>query len=119
MIELSRKYAASGFVVMAFPCNQFLWFQEPGGRDSLSQCSMARKFVPPAMMMMDKVNVFDGACTSGDAHPVFRFLCRTTNTQVRWNFGAYFLVSRTGAAEGYARVAPKSLEGRIAALCDA
>eukprot|EP00429_Kryptoperidinium_foliaceum_P053125 CAMPEP_0176078188 /NCGR_PEP_ID=MMETSP0120_2-20121206/39100_1 /TAXON_ID=160619 /ORGANISM="Kryptoperidinium foliaceum, Strain CCMP 1326" /LENGTH=96 /DNA_ID=CAMNT_0017411933 /DNA_START=182 /DNA_END=469 /DNA_ORIENTATION=- len=96
MIELSQQYASQGLVVIAFPCNQFLWFQEPGGRESLSKCSMARKFEPPAMLMMDKVNVFDGSCKSGEAHPVFRYLCRTTKTKVRWNFGAYFLVSRTG-----------------------
>ena len=44
---LYKKYEDQGFVVLGFPCNQFL-FQEPGGPESITSCSFASKKPPPA-----------------------------------------------------------------------
>jgi len=116
MVELSSRFASEGLVIMAFPCNQFLC-QEPGGRDSIAKGAASRRFEPPAMVMMDKVNVSDGR--SGEAHPAFSYLCQTTRTKISWNFGAYFLVAKTGEVQGFAGVSPNKLTDNIAALCKA
>eukprot|EP00429_Kryptoperidinium_foliaceum_P042128 CAMPEP_0176117888 /NCGR_PEP_ID=MMETSP0120_2-20121206/59232_1 /TAXON_ID=160619 /ORGANISM="Kryptoperidinium foliaceum, Strain CCMP 1326" /LENGTH=67 /DNA_ID=CAMNT_0017452197 /DNA_START=275 /DNA_END=478 /DNA_ORIENTATION=- len=67
--------------------------------------------------MMDKVNVSKGM--SGDAHPVFKYLCESTKTNIGWNFGAYFLVSKTGEVQGFAGVTPESLTDKVSDLCSA
>lgn len=59
---------------------------------------------------MDKVDV-NGPGT----HPVFNFLKTSTNTRINWNFGAYYLISKTGAVSGYERVHPNTFEVAIRA----
>jgi glutathione peroxidase len=63
---LYKKYAAQGFVVLGFPCNQF-GKQEPGGADEISRTCYINYGV--SFPMFEKVEV-NGAA----AHPVFRYL---------------------------------------------
>jgi len=65
--------------------------------------------------LMEKVNV-NGAQT----HPVFLFLKQSCpDVAIRWNFGAYFLISRDGQVEGFGGATPASLTERVDALCSA
>ncbi len=61
---------------------------------------------------MEKVDV-NGA----HAHPVFLFLKQSCEgVSIRWNFGAYFLVSRDGKVEGVSNTSPAALTERVEAL---
>lgn len=40
----------------------------------------------------------------------------STSKDISWNFGTYFLVSRSGQIERHDRVSPKDLHGRIESL---
>mmetsp|Transcript_116511 Transcript_116511/g.329538 ORF Transcript_116511/g.329538 Transcript_116511/m.329538 type:complete len:125 (+) Transcript_116511:210-584(+) len=116
MIELSEKFSSEGLIILGFPCNQFL-FQEPRGSDQIKKFAEGKGFVPPSMLLMEKANVVDGM--TGPAQPVYAYLHEKTNTEISWNFGAYFLASKTGDVEGFSKVSPKKLADKIAALCEA
>mmetsp|Transcript_59307 Transcript_59307/g.171359 ORF Transcript_59307/g.171359 Transcript_59307/m.171359 type:complete len:117 (-) Transcript_59307:70-420(-) len=116
MVQLSKRFADQGLVIVAFPCNQFL-NQEPGSADDINKKVLARSFEPPAMLLMDKVRISNGK--GGEGHPVFRYLVQKTQARIRWNFGAYFLASKTGEVQGFSGVAPKSLTEKVEALCSA
>lgn len=91
---LHRKYAARGFAVLGFPCNQF-GQQEPGTNDEIATfCETHFRVTFP---LFDKVDV------NGDtAHPLFVTLKDRApgifgTRAIKWNF-TKFLVSR-GARE--------------------
>jgi glutathione peroxidase len=90
--ELYRMYADRGFVVLAFPCNQF-GSQEPGTSEEIGDflsCNYTITFP-----VFEKIDV-NGA----DEHPFFRALKTmapgTMGTKnIKWNF-TKFLISRDG-----------------------
>jgi glutathione peroxidase len=90
--ELQQQFAARGFSVLAFPCNQF-GGQEPGDDRSIAQfCTTTYRTSFPVFA---KVEV-----NGTDAHPVFRYLKQARRgllgTQgIKWNF-TKFLVDRGG-----------------------
>ena len=112
--ELHRKYAARGFEVLAFPCNQF-GGQEPGDAEEIKNfCSLTYNVSFP---LFSKVEV-----NGKEAHPLFRFLKHAKrgllgSEAIKWNF-TKFLVDRDGAV--VARFAPltkpEELQARIEAL---
>ena len=112
--ELHKKYAARGFEVLAFPCNQF-GGQEPGdAREIKNFCSLTYGVTFP---LFSKVNV-----NGEDAHPLFSFLKHAKpgllgSEAIKWNF-TKFLVDRDGAVvERYAPLTrPEELQTRIEAL---
>ncbi len=91
--ELHEKYAARGFAVLGFPCNQF-GAQEPGSPEEIATfCSTTYGVTFP---MFEKVDV-NGA----GRHPIYAELTQIADDKgeagdVTWNFEK-FLVSADGS----------------------
>lgn len=115
MKQLSDRFASRGFTVLCFPCNQF-GFQEPQSAASIQKWTEKQGYVPPHLRLMEKVNVSDGM--TGAACSLFQFLQETTGTKITWNFGAYFLVDRSGEITSY-KTSPDKLAEPIEALLEA
>jgi glutathione peroxidase len=110
---LQQKYAARGFSVLGFPCNQF-GRQEPGSAAEIGQfCSSNYAVTFP---MFDKIEV-----NGENAHPLYRYLKGEKGgllgSAIKWNF-TKFLVDRSGKVIGrYApTTTPVQLTGDIEAL---
>lgn len=89
--SLYEKYQEQGFVVLGFPCNQFM-SQEPGTDEQIhSFCEMNFGVTFP---MFAKVDVNGPA-----AHPLFHYLTKAApgmiTDAVKWNF-TKFLVDKKG-----------------------
>lgn len=88
---LYKEYAAQGFVVLGFPCNQF-GKQEPGNADDIAQTCHINYGV--SFPMFEKVDVNGSA-----AHPIFRYLKAelpgVLGGRIKWNF-TKFLIGRDG-----------------------
>ena len=93
--QLFKKYEDQGFVVLGFPCNQFL-FQEPGGADSITSCSTSYGVTFP---------IFEKVAVKGrKQHPLYAQLSTAKTAEgkggnVKWNFEK-FLISRDGEVVG-------------------
>lgn len=110
MAKLGGEFCDRGLSVVAFPCNQFL-FQESGDAATIKAFAEGRGFVG------DHFHVMHKTCVKGPGiDPVFSYLKRETPVSITWNFGAYFLVSKTGSVEAHEGVAPKDLRNRIEEL---
>ena len=88
---LYEKYKEQGFVVLDFPCNQFL-AQAPGtGEDIHSACVLRFGTKFP---QFEKIKV-----NGKDAHPLFVYLTSQNEEKkvkkVKWNF-TKFLIARDG-----------------------
>jgi glutathione peroxidase len=110
---LRRKYAARGFEVLGFPCNQF-GAQEPGSAEEIRDFCSTRYDV--TFPMFAKVDV-----NGGDAHPLWKHLKEQKPgllgiEAIKWNFSK-FLVDREGRViERYAPTAePSTIERDIEA----
>jgi glutathione peroxidase len=90
--ELQAHYAAQGFSVLGFPCNQF-GAQEPGSEKEIAQFCATRFGV--TFPLFAKVDV------NGDAaHPLFQHLKSSApgvlgSEAIKWNF-TKFLVDQDG-----------------------
>lgn len=90
--KLYQDYAAQGFEVLAFPCNQF-GGQEPGSAEDIEQfCKVNFGLTFP---LMQKVDV-NGA----EASPLFDWMKREApglmgSKAIKWNF-TKFLIDRDG-----------------------
>ncbi|WP_346295237.1 glutathione peroxidase [Rhodopseudomonas sp. P1] len=88
---LQQKYAARGFSVLGFPCNQF-GAQEPGNEAQIAQFCSTNYGV--SFPMFAKIDV-NGA----GAHPLYKFLKDEKGgllgSAIKWNF-TKFLVDRSG-----------------------
>lgn len=99
---LHEKYAAQGFTVVGFPCNQF-GGQEPGSAEQIEEfCSTTYGVTFP---MTEKVEV-NGA----NRHPIYAALTPIADAEghqgdIRWNFEK-FLISADGKT--ITRFAPKT-----------
>lgn len=94
--HLQEKYAAKGFSVLGFPCNQFLT-QEPGTAEEIQQfCSTTYGVTFP---LLEKIDV------NGDGrHPIYEELTAVPDAAgeagaITWNFEK-FLVSPAGEVVG-------------------
>ena len=89
--ELYRKYRDRDFVVLGFPCNQFLG-QEPGTAEEIAQFCTSMYGVD--FPMFGKIEVNGEA-----ADPLYRWLKKDTpgsgDRDIEWNF-AKFLIDRQG-----------------------
>ena len=93
--QLYEKYRNQGFVILDFPCNQFL-AQAPGtAQDIHAVCSLKYNTQFP---QFDKVKV-----NGKDAHPLFVYLESQNKDnkvkKVKWNF-TKFLIGRDGTFLG-------------------
>ena len=115
--HLYEKYAARGFVVLGFPCNQF-GHQEPGSESAIAQfCELSFHVSFP---MFAKIDV-NGPGT----HPLYAFLKQSKSgllgsRAIKWNF-TKFLVDRSGrVVKRYAPMTtPASIEADIERLLGA
>ncbi|MBV6390680.1 MAG: Hydroperoxy fatty acid reductase gpx1 [Nitrosomonas europaea] len=112
--DLYRRYKDRGFVVLAFPCNQF-GHQEPGSESEIQQFCTTRYDVSFPVFAKIEVN---GANT----HPLYRYLKNEKSgvlgtKAIKWNF-TKFLVDRSGhVVRRYASAdKPESLTGDIEQL---
>ncbi len=89
---LQKKYAAQGFTVIGFPCNQF-GGQEPGTAEEISEfCAVNYGITFP---IMEKIDV-----NGPSRHEVYKALtpiadAKGTTGDIRWNFEK-FVVSADG-----------------------
>jgi glutathione peroxidase len=112
--RLYGKYRDRGFVVLGFPCNQFVG-QEPGdGAEIASFCSLNYGVTFPLFAKID-VN-------GPNQHPLFRLLKRKKSglfgsKSIKWNF-TKFLVDRKGnVVKRYGpAVQPEKIEADILKL---
>ncbi|MEU9040810.1 MULTISPECIES: glutathione peroxidase [unclassified Kitasatospora] len=111
--RLQERYAARGFTVLGFPCNQFAG-QEPGSAEEIQTfCSTTYGVSFP---LFEKIDV-----NGEDRHPLYQQLTQVADAEgqagdVSWNFEK-FLISPDGtvAARIRPRVEPEAAE-LIAAL---
>ena len=94
--RLHERYAAEGFSVLGFPCNQFMG-QEPGSPEEIATfCSTTYGVTFP---LFEKIEV------NGDGqHPIYAELTAAPDAEgkagdVQWNFEK-FLVAPSGAVVG-------------------
>jgi glutathione peroxidase len=87
--ELYQKYKDKGFVVLAFPANNFMG-QEPGSNEEIKNfCTINYKTTFP---LFSKISV-----KGADIHPLYAFLTGAEEFKgdIGWNFNK-FLISRDG-----------------------
>ena len=89
---LYEKYKDQGFVILDFPCNQFL-AQAPGTGEDIHQVCVLRFGTKFPQFEKIKVN-------GKDAHPLFVYLTSQNEEgkikKVKWNF-TKFLIGRDGS----------------------
>ena len=89
--ELYQLYKQEDFIVLGFPCNQFLK-QEPGSNAEIQTFCQLNYGV--SFPMFEKIKV-----RGNDAHPLFKYLTKQApgwfGDAVKWNF-TKFLVDRQG-----------------------
>ena len=110
---LYEKYAAEGFEVLDFPCNQFA-NQAPGDVEDI--ISFCRSKYHTTFQQFDKVDV-----NGRNATPLFSFLKKERGgmlgSDIQWNF-TKFLVDRQGKVVGRFSpvVTPDQIEDKIKEL---
>jgi glutathione peroxidase len=110
---LYREFAARGFAVLGFPCNQF-GGQEPGGSKEIAEFCASKYDV--TFPMFEKIDV-NGA----HVHPLYKYLKNEKSgllgASIKWNF-TKFLVDRAGnvTARHAPTTRPESLKKDIEAL---
>jgi glutathione peroxidase len=87
--KLHEEYAARGFTVLGFPCNQFLG-QEPGTAEEIATfCSTTYGVTFP---LFEKIDV-----NGNERHPLYEELTQTPDSadgytgDIRWNFEKFLL----------------------------
>jgi glutathione peroxidase len=89
---LQKKYAAKGFTVIGFPCNDF-GGQEPGTGEEIQQFCTTKFSV--TFPLMEKIHV-----KGAEQHPLYAALTGKDAAfpgDVKWNFGK-FLIGKDGKA---------------------
>ena len=105
--KLYDRYKYSGFVIVGFPANDFLW-QEPGSdKDIAAFCENNYGVTFP---MMSKITV-----KGSEMHPLYQFLTQVRKNGVKsstvsWNFQKY-LIGQDGKLE-------KIITPRTAPMCE-
>ncbi|PKI82264.1 glutathione peroxidase [Malaciobacter halophilus] len=90
--KLYDKYKTKDFVVLGFPCNQFM-NQEPGTNEEIKEfCSLTYNVSFP---MFSKIDV-----NGDEAHPLYKYLKNEASgllgtEAIKWNF-TKFLVDKNG-----------------------
>jgi glutathione peroxidase len=90
--SLYKEYGGDKFVILGFPCNQFMG-QEPGSNEEIAE--FCKKNYGVSFPMMDKIDV-----KGDDQHPVYAWLTDKAlngvdDASVSWNFNK-FLVDEKG-----------------------
>jgi glutathione peroxidase len=93
--KLYDRYKDSGFIIVGFPANDFLW-QEPGSDKEIA--AFCEKNYGVTFPMMSKIKV-----VGRNMHPVYQFLTQARqngfkSSKVSWNFQKY-LIGKDGKLE--------------------
>lgn len=91
MEELYNQYKEKGFVVIAFPCNQF-GKQDPGTNEEILNFCRTNYGVNFPIASKSEVN-------GENEEPLFKFLkdkSESSGEPIKWNF-TKFLIDKTGA----------------------
>lgn len=112
--KLYRELEAQGFVILAFPCNQF-GAQEPGSAEDIARfCSLNYGVTFP---VMQKIEV-----NGTHADPLYRWLKKQKSgllgsEAIKWNFTKFLIDTRGQVVERYApQTAPETLRADIIRL---
>lgn len=112
--KLYRELEAQGFVILAFPCNQF-GAQEPGSAEEIARfCSLTYGVTFP---VMQKIEV-----NGTHADPLYRWLKKQKSgllgsEAIKWNFTKFLIDTRGQVVERYApQTAPETLRADIIRL---
>lgn len=102
--NLYQDYKEKGFVVLGFPCSQFMNQEPLEGEDIAEFCQMNYDVSFP---LFDKIKV-----NGDDTHPLFQYLKEQTgNKMIKWNY-TKFLIDANG--EVVDRYAPTTNPKKIA-----
>lgn len=105
--KLYQTYQNDGFVILGFPCNQFLGQELASDEETLNFC---QKNYGVSFPMYSKVKV-----RGKEKEPLFDYLITSTNSKkIEWNF-TKFLINQKGEVEGRysSKTKPESLEKDI------
>jgi glutathione peroxidase len=109
--ELYEKYRDKGFLVLAFPSNQF-GGQEPGTDEEIQQfCDINYKVTFP---IFSKIEV-----NGEGAHPLFQYLKQEAPDQsdIKWNFTKFLVDSKGNVVQRYeSKTVPEDISQDIEAL---
>lgn len=111
---LYKKYKDKGFVILGFPCNQFMG-QEPGTEEEIAEfCSVNYGVTFP---LFSKIEV-----NGENAHPLYKYLKtqlpgKGKDAAIEWNF-AKFLIDKKGnpVFRYHPKVKPEELTADIEKL---
>lgn len=96
--NLFQKYQSEGFVILGFPCNQFLNQDPKSNEEILTFCQLNYGVTFP---MFSKIKV-----RGKEKNPLYDYLIqKTDNKKIEWNF-TKFLIDRKGEIIG--RFSPKT-----------
>lgn len=89
---LYQKYQKKGFVILGFPCNNFLW-QEPGSNEEIQKFCQTNYQI--SFPLFSKIDV-----KGKKQHPLYQYLTsKKSNPEfsgnIKWNF-TKFLISKEG-----------------------
>ncbi|WP_297632550.1 glutathione peroxidase [uncultured Clostridium sp.] len=111
--ELYKKYKEKKFIVLGFPCNQFL-SQDPKSNEEIdSFCKLNYGVTFP---MFEKIEV-----NGENTHPIYKFLKENKKgalgSKIKWNFTKFLIDSEGTVIERYASMTkPLSMEKDIEKL---
>lgn len=110
---LYQKYKDKGFVILGFPCNQFLG-QEPGTAEEIQKfCSTKYNVTFP---LFEKIEV-----NGKDANPLYQFLKGKLpldgKNDIRWNFEKFLMDKNGNPVKRFSpKTKPIELESEIEGL---
>lgn len=107
--ELYEKYKDQGFVILDFPCNQFL-NQAPGSDDEIHEFCTLNYHVSFPQFKKSNVN-------GDNENPIYTFLKSEKKGKIKWNFEK-FLVGKDGhVVDRFGSMTkPEKLENKIVEL---
>lgn len=108
--ELYSNYKEQGFVILGFPCNQFLGQELGTDKETLDFC---QKNYGVTFPIFSKIKV-----RGKDKSPLFEYLISASdNKKIEWNF-TKFLIDRKGEVVGRfsPKTTPESIEKSIVDL---
>lgn len=112
--QLHERFAARGFEVLGFPCNQF-GKQEPG--DAAQIGGFCEKNFGVTFPLFEKIDV-----KGPNAHPLYRYLTNEApgllgTKAIKWNFTKFLVDRRGNVVKRYApKTTPQEIVGQIEAL---
>jgi glutathione peroxidase len=88
MTKLYDELHEQGFLIHAFPCNQF-GGQEPGTHEEIK--SFVRDRYNGQFDLFSKIKV-----NGPDTHPIYEWLKKSFPGDLSWNFAAKFIINKQG-----------------------